>query len=167
MLPCVMRDVLIRYRIDLEGHLLVAQRDTWQDPPLPAGLEIFLVDAGSPAELIRESMDVNERGFDPAAAEVDLLAAEAFRPSLIGCAAVTARWEGQPVATGMFNPIREGVAELVGIATLEPFRGRGFGGAVTARLARAAFDAGAHAVFLTTTDPKAAGVYRRAGFRDA
>jgi len=102
------------------------------------GLEIILVDADAPTELICESMNVNELGFDPAAAEIDQAAAQSFRHNLIGCAAVTARWAGQPVAAGMLNPIREGAAEPVGIATLEQFRGRGFGGAVTARLTRAA-----------------------------
>jgi predicted GNAT family acetyltransferase len=76
------------------------------------------------------------------------------------------RYRGEPVAAGMSNPVRYGVAELVRIATLEPLRGHGRCGAVTARLARSAFDAGARIVFLTTDDSRTAGAYRRVGFRE-
>ena len=65
----------------------------------------------------------------------------------------------------MFNPPRDGLAELVGIATLEPLRRRGVATAVTARLARVAFEQGVTAAFLTAADEGAGRVYERAGFR--
>lgn len=154
------------YQPDLDRFVLGCDHLTWHEPPAVAGLDMMLVGETSPVELIREAMTVNERGFDPAAAEVEAVAAEAFRPNLIDCWAVTARWDGRAVAGGMFRPVRDGLAELVGIATLVDFRRRGFGGAVTARLTREAFACGARTVFLSTDDEDARRVYQRAGFRD-
>ncbi|MDN5860242.1 MAG: proline dehydrogenase family protein [Pseudonocardia sp.] len=57
------------------------------------------------------------------------------------------------------------VAELVGIATADPHRGRGIGAAVTAMLARVARRAGAGLVFLSAGDASATRVYERVGFR--
>ncbi|HEX4472123.1 MAG TPA: GNAT family N-acetyltransferase [Nocardioides sp.] len=118
-------------------------------------------------DLIQENLNVNEQGFDPNAAEVGEAAAEGFRSTLRGCAAITLRCDGVCVAAGMFTPVDEGRCELVGIATLMPYRRRGFGTALTSRLARAAFDAGAQTVFLTTHDQTALRSYRRVGFREA
>jgi GNAT superfamily N-acetyltransferase len=162
----VIRDDILEYRTGLGPYLLAVGRDSWRQPIPPDGLIIVLVTMNSPTELIREAMTINERAFDLRAAEVDAVTAEAFRPSLDGCAAVSARWAGESVAGGMFTPIRAGVTELTGIATLETHRRRGFAGAVTARLTQAAFDAGARIVFVTTDDHAARRVYRRVGFLD-
>jgi predicted GNAT family acetyltransferase len=162
----VSRDGIQGYRTDLDAFVLIAERESWQAPSGPADLDLVLVTATSPPDLIHENLAVNEHGFDPDAPDVDYAAVEAFRPTLVGCAAVTARWAGQAVAAGMYNPIRDGIAELVGITTIRAYRGRGFGGAVTARLTRAAFDAGARTVFLTTDNDDARRVYLRVGFHD-
>lgn len=130
------------------------------------GVELVLVHETSEVGVIRENLTVNEQGFDPEAPPVDAATAEAFRPTLRGCAAVTARWHGVPVAAGMFTPVEDGRCELVGITTLRRYRGRGFGGAVTARLVEAALEAGASTVFLSTDDEAAIRVYRRVGFHD-
>jgi predicted GNAT family acetyltransferase len=146
---------------------MVAERAGWREPPDVPGLVLVLVGADSATAAIGENLTVNEQGFDPNAVAVSDEAAEAFRTSLIGCAAVTGYWGRRAVAAGMHKPVRDGRAELAGIATLIEFRGRGFGGAVAARLTRVAFTAGAHTVFLTTDDEAAHRVYRRSGFRDA
>jgi predicted GNAT family acetyltransferase len=162
----VIRNDILQYRTGLGPSLLAVERDSWRPPRPLDGLTVVLVTTISPNELIREAMTINERAFDPHAPEVDAVTAEAFRPSLNGCAAVTARWAGQCVAGGMFTRIRGGVTELTGIGTLQTHRRRGFAGAVTARLTQAAFDAGARIVFVTTDNHAARRVYRRVGFLD-
>lgn len=57
-----------------------------------------------------------------------------------------------------------GVLELVGIGVVEAFRRRGIGGAITAELARLAFENGVDVAFLTPGDEGTARVYERAGF---
>lgn len=126
---------------------------------------IEAVDAQSSLAAIRENLDTNAFGFDPTGASMatDEQAAE-FRPSLQQARAFTARWEGQAAGAGMYTDPDGGVAELVGIATLAGFRGRGIAQALTARMVQAAFAAGCDLVFLTTTNPTAARVYHRVGF---
>lgn len=147
--------------------MLTLDAATWCDVPAPDGVDFVIVRETSAVDVIRENLTVNERGFDPDAPPVDAEAAEAFRPTLRGCAAVTARWRGVPVAAGMFTPVTNGRSELVGITTLQQFRRRGFGAAVTSRLVEAAMEAGAATVFLTTDDETAVRLYQRVGFRRA
>jgi GNAT superfamily N-acetyltransferase len=78
--------------------------------------------------------------------------------------AVLARVDGEIIGGGMGLVIAEGTTELVGIAVAEPHRRQGIAGAVTAELARMAFDAGATSAFLTPGDDGAQRVYARAGF---
>ncbi len=64
----------------------------------------------------------------------------------------------------MYLPIHDGVTELVGIATLEEFRRRGFARYLTAVMAKAALEAGSTLAFLTATSKESAHVYTQAGF---
>ena len=128
--------------------------------------QLITVGTGSPTADIAESLTVNEQGFDPSAAAATAAQAEAFRPELAGCAAVTVRLAGTGVSAGMYTAVRDGVTELTGIATLEPYRRRGLAGLVVATLAGLAFDSGADLAFLTTSDERARGAYRRAGFAE-
>ncbi len=148
-----------------ESHTLFLDAATWCEPSRRDGLEFVIVREDSPVDLIRENLTVNQQGFDENAPEVDEFAADAFRSSLRGGAAMTLRCDGIPVAAGMFTPVRSGRCELVGITTLMRFRRQGFGAALTSQLARAALDAGAQTVFLTTGDEDALRTYRRVGFR--
>lgn len=138
-------------------------------PPLPAarrpaGVEVVLVGHTSPTELIRENLDVNERGFDPAAAPVGDDQAEAFRCELEGARAVTVRVAGRPVAAGMVLPVCAGVTEIAGVATLAPHRGRGYGRIAAEALIEAAAGLGADLVVLSTDNPAARRLYERLGF---
>jgi ribosomal protein S18 acetylase RimI-like enzyme len=74
-----------------------------------------------------------------------------------------ARGADGPLAIGTYQHA-EGVAEIVGVATLPLARRQGLGAAVTAVLARHARDAGL-VVFLTAQDETVARVYERVGFR--
>jgi ribosomal protein S18 acetylase RimI-like enzyme len=134
--------------------------------PAPvAGLEIVVVTAASPLSDVRENLDTNERGFDPSAEAVGDDAAAAFRASLDGGQAVTARRGGVAVGAGMHLPVRDGTAELTGITTLADHRDQGIGAAVTVALAELAFAQGATSVHLSTDNPVALRLYTRLGFR--
>jgi ribosomal protein S18 acetylase RimI-like enzyme len=74
-----------------------------------------------------------------------------------------ARGAEGPLAIGSYQHA-EGVAEIVGVATLPSARRQGLGAAVTAVLARHARDAGL-GVFLSAQDETVARVYERVGFR--
>jgi predicted GNAT family acetyltransferase len=118
----------------------------------------------SSLEEVRENLDTNVLGFDePAGA--DEAQAEAFRAGLITSRAFTLRAEGRPVAAGMFEAIRNGVTELMGIATLPAYRRRGFAAYLSAAMAQSAFAHGATLVFLCAVSAEAGRVYQRVGFQ--
>jgi GNAT superfamily N-acetyltransferase len=74
--------------------------------------------------------------------------------------------DGQPVAIGSHQPVDvDGteISEVVGVATLPRFRGRGLGAGVTSALVEHARQT-ADLVFLSAGDDDVARVYERAGF---
>jgi ribosomal protein S18 acetylase RimI-like enzyme len=77
---------------------------------------------------------------------------------------VRARIDGQIVAAGGWSAVVDGVSEIVGVATAEPFRGRGLAGAITAVATEGAFAEGARLCVLSPGDEAAQRVYARAGF---
>lgn len=147
-----------------EPPILICAAADLRIPDGVDGTELVVVTATSPVADIRENLDVNEHGFDPAADPVDEPAAEAFRTVLDGCAAITLRWNGTAVCAGMHLPVSDEAAELTGITTLAGYRNRGFGAIVTAALAQLAFESGARQVFLSTDNPVAQRLYERLGF---
>jgi ribosomal protein S18 acetylase RimI-like enzyme len=129
------------------------------------GLELIVLSDQSTLAEIQEGLDANALGFDPAAPPTTEAEAVAFRAELIGGRAFTAKVDDQLAGAGMFTPPIEGIAELVGITTLAPYRGRGIGAAITSEIARAAFAQGVDTAILRTDNPIAYRVYRRVGFR--
>jgi GNAT superfamily N-acetyltransferase len=71
--------------------------------------------------------------------------------------------DGEPVTTGMGVTLGSSVA-IFNIATLSPHRGRGYGAAITARVASEGPDAGAKWAWLQSS-PAGYRVYERLGFR--
>ena len=69
-----------------------------------------------------------------------------------------------PLAAGSCQPLG-GVAEITGVGALPSARRMGFGGAVTAALAREALRRGVQTLFLAASDEDVARVYARLGFR--
>ncbi len=134
-------------------------------PVLAPEMSVEVVGPTAPLALVRANLDINALGFDPSAARATDADAQGFQSSLIGCRAVTLRWQGGAAAGGMFLPIQAGVSELVGIATLAQFRRRGLARCVTAVLAQEALRLGADLVFLVAASAESAHVYERAGFR--
>lgn len=145
--------------------LMVCAPERLRAAPDVPGLTIVMLTAMSPPEAIKEHLATNELGFNPKASgafsDED---AERFRRGLLLGRSFTAYLDELPAGAGMFNPPRDGLCELVGIATLEPFRRRGVAAALTARMAREAFALGVEAAFLTAADEGASRVYERAGF---
>jgi ribosomal protein S18 acetylase RimI-like enzyme len=102
---------------------------------------------------------------DAAAARTDAQSLAGLRERLASGEIVqaVARGADGPLAIGTYQHA-EGVAEVVGVATLPAARRQGLGAAVTALLARHARDAGLR-VFLSAQDETVARVYERVGFR--
>jgi len=74
--------------------------------------------------------------------------------------------DGQPVAIGSHQPVEvDGaeISEVVGVATLPRYRGRGLGAGLTSALVEHARQT-ADLVFLSAGDDDVARVYERAGF---
>ena len=74
--------------------------------------------------------------------------------------------DGEPVAIGSHQPVEvdgSEISEVVGVATLPRYRGRGLGAAITSALAEHARQT-ADLVFLSAGDDDVARVYERAGF---
>jgi ribosomal protein S18 acetylase RimI-like enzyme len=145
--------------------LLICTPETFMPAAPVAGLEMVLVTHDSPIEEIKEALDANAMGFDLLATAATGEEAEEFRPNLKGALAFLARLEGRAVAGGMVNPIREGVTEMVGIATLAPFRRRGIATYLTAVATQAAFDHGVEVAFLVPENEGAQRIYERIGYR--
>ena len=135
--------------------------------PVP-DLTVDTVDATSPAAAWRENYETNAAAFDgPGVPPAGEDAIERFRQELVEGRGFTARLGGRAAGAGMLTPPLDGLAELVGVGTLEPFRRRGVASTLTAAAIRTAFERGLGVVFLTTDDPVARRVYERIGFRPA
>jgi GNAT superfamily N-acetyltransferase len=70
---------------------------------------------------------------------------------------------GEPAGGGMLDLPLGGVSEIVGIGVREAYRRRGIAGAITARLALSAREAGIATVYLVAAHDEAARTYQRAG----
>lgn len=148
-----------------ETELLACTVESLARPAPVEGLTLQTLAVDSPLQDVRDSLDVNERGFDPAAAPVTEVQAVEYRGGLVACRAFLARLDGHAAGAGMYNPPLDSVTELVGIATLDAFRGRGVAAQLTAYGARTAFAHGIEVVFLSTGNPVARRIYERLGFR--
>ena len=145
--------------------LLACTLETLRPAARVAGVEILILSDQSPLNDVLANLDTNARGFDPAAPPTTIEEAIAFRADLRANRALTATLHGVPVSAGMFTPPMDGLAELVGIATLAPYRGRGIGAMLASELTRAAFDCGVDLAILRTDNPAAERIYRRIGFQ--
>jgi ribosomal protein S18 acetylase RimI-like enzyme len=146
-------------------ELLTCTAGELATPPAVPGLAIVTIDASSALEDVRDGLDANERGFNPAAPATTDPAAEEFRRGLVRNRAFVAYIDGALAAGAMFNPPVDGVAEIVGVATIKEFRNRGIGAYLTAYAARTAFELDVDVVFLSTLDPVARRIYDRLGFK--
>ena len=146
-------------------QLLACTPATYQPAAERARLRVIALDRGSPIEALRESLDTNARGFNPDAEPTSLAEAADFRGRIADGRLFTAYLDGQAAGAGMYTTPIDGLCELVGIATLEPFRRQGVATALTSYAARVAFEHGVGTAFLSAADAQAGRVYERVGFR--
>jgi predicted GNAT family acetyltransferase len=128
-----------------------------------AAVDALAVSAPAPAEL-RALTDLQRVAFGQERLAGDEEPSDHARH---GGGAVLARAGHEPVAAAGWTAVIDGVSEIAGVATAEPWRGRRLAGVVTAAAARAAFAAGATLCVLSPGDDAAQRVYARAGFTRA
>jgi len=147
--------------------LLICTPETLRPAPDVPGLAITQLTIAAPMDDLRACVAVQQRGFgNPDAPPASAAEGEDQRRRVAaGAGAFLARLDGQPVGVADFTTPLGGLTELVGIATLEAYRGRGIATALTARAVQVTFDAGAEIAFLVAEDARAGRVYERVGFR--
>jgi GNAT superfamily N-acetyltransferase len=172
----------------LMAPLMVHDLDTAAVRPgrlqyVPHGLTLRTLDPGSPSfpEEFAVRTAVAEIGFgnrgtdagpagpaerDAATHPVDarLLQYVRRREETGSLAHIVAETDDGMVATGGVQ-FADGVAEVVGVATLPSVRRRGVGAALSAALCRLARERGADLIFLSAADDEVARVYAKIGFR--
>jgi GNAT superfamily N-acetyltransferase len=167
-LPLLVADDLVQVLLPEEVRLYVVGAD---DPRL--GLYQRLLElafaspepgASAPAGAGRDTPDVALG--DPGPAELPPTEALRERVASGRTVMMVAVDDGQPVAIGSHQPVQvDGteISEIVGVATLPRFRGRGLGAGLTSALVEHARQT-ADLVFLSAGDDDVARVYERAGF---
>jgi GNAT superfamily N-acetyltransferase len=150
---------------ELETLLIWTNKTSSTAPSIP-GLSFLEITESSSLADVRENLDVNEFGFDPSGghAATDEQAGE-FRAALGTARAFTVKLSGQAASAGMYTAPQGGITQLVGVATLEAFRGRGLAAVLTARMAEVALACGCDLVFLKAANPAVRRAYERAGFQ--
>ncbi len=139
-----------------------------REPPPVSSLTLEVLTPRSPLESARSFVSVQRRAFGmPGAGPVSEADASWMVTSLGDGRAFLASLDGQPVSTGMFTHPLDRLTEIAGVATLEAWRRRGIGAAVTHAAAALAFSRGVSAVLLSAADERAGHVYAGVGFRPA
>jgi len=148
--------------------LMTLEAGDLREPPAVPGLTIEVLTPRSPLESARNFVSVQRRAFGmPGAGPVSEADASWMVTSLGDGRAFLAFLDGEPVGTGMFTHPLDGLTEIAGVSTLEPFRRRGIGAAVTHAAAALAFSRGVSGVLLSAGDERAGRVYGGVGFRPA
>jgi predicted N-acetyltransferase YhbS len=145
---------------------------------LPAGVRLYLVGADDPDLPRYERVaaiafahpggraDVREAPLDTSPEARARTAALRDRIAAGRTVMMVAVDDGEPVAVGTHAPVpvdSSEVSEIVGVATLPRFRGRGLGAGLASALVAHARET-AETVFLTAGDDDVARVYERVGF---
>jgi predicted GNAT family acetyltransferase len=146
--------------------LMICTADTYRPAPPVPGLTVSELAGRSPLADAQAFLATQRQGFDPGDTTAATVAqAEQFLQRLGEGRAFLARLDGQPVGAGALAAAFDGLAEVAGIATLEPFRRRGVASVLTSEAVRAAFLQGVEVALLTAADAQAGRLYERIGFR--
>lgn len=146
-------------------QLMVCTAVTYRPAPKVIGLTITELTSTSAASELQDYLTTQRRGFDARSEKVATKGdAEQFLRIIGGGRAFVGWLKGQPVGVGMYTAPFDGVTEVVGLATLEPFRRRGIATGLTALAVQRAMAQGAKVVCLTAADERAGRVYERVGF---
>jgi GNAT superfamily N-acetyltransferase len=145
--------------------LMVCTAETYRPAPEVVGLTIARLTNSAMVSAVQEYLTTQARGFDTCSTKVATEAeAEQFLRMMGGGEAFVARLGEEPVGVGMYTTPLDGVTEVVGLATLEPFRRRGIASALAGLAVQRALGAGVEVVCLTAADERAGRVYERVGF---
>ena len=148
---------------DARLRLMVCTPESYRPAPEVPGLAIVGLTGEAPGADVRDYLATARQGFDPRNIEPPAeLEIRQFGRGLGG--AFLARLHGEPAGVASFMAPFDGVTEVAGIATREPFRRRGVASALTARAVRTAFERGVTIACLSAADERAGRVYERVGF---
>ena len=148
-----------------QAEIMVCTPDSYRPvPPMP-GLTTTTLSQDSDLEAIKQGVTTHQLGFTPQGTQLMNTDPELFRQSLISSRAFILRLNDEPVTTGMFTPVRDGVTKLTGISTIPTYRRRGFGAYLTGTMVQVAFSRDVDLVFLAVPDDETATVYKRVGFK--
>ncbi|WNG36205.1 GNAT family N-acetyltransferase [Archangium violaceum] len=154
------------FRREAEARLMVCTRESFTPVAVPEGLSLSVLTSDSSREEVRAYCTTSRRGFVPdepyEATEEEI---SKTLEDLERGRAVLGRVDGQPAVVGTYTAPSEGIAELGGVATIDRFRKRGLGTALTSRVAQEAFEQGVEVLFLSTITEEAGRIYERVGFR--
>ena len=145
---------------------MLCRPDSFRPAPVVPDLHITFLSPASPDPDVSEFLLTQRHGFSnpdaglPSKEDLD----EARGNFSRGWTAMLGRVEGKPAGVAGFSSIIDGVCEVGGIATLEPYRRRGIASYLTAVAVQAAFERGATTICLTAEDERAGRVYERIGF---
>ena len=156
------------YRLEMRSYLMTCTPAELIAPPPIPGVSVRALTDASPLADFQALMTVQSRSFGAADAPATTAAdAENSRMRFAASTFFVAALDGEIVSAGAFTPPSDGVTEVVGIATLPGYRGRGIAGLLTSQITRHAFGQGVSLAFLTAGDEAAGRVYGRVGFQPA
>jgi len=146
-------------------QLMVCTAKTYRPAAEVRGLVIAELTHVSTVGKMQEYLTTQHRGFDPRSTEsVSESDAQHFLRMMGEGRAYVAMLEGQPVGVGMYTAPFDGLTEIVGLATLEPYRRKGIATKLTAQAVESALGQGAEEVALVAADDRAGRLYQRVGF---
>ena len=146
-------------------EIMVCTPDSYRPVPTMPGLSTTILSKESDLAAIKQGMTTHQLGFTPQGTQLMNTDPELFRQSLISSRAFILRLDDEPVTTGMFTSVHDGVTELRGISTVPAFRRRGFGAYLTGNMAQVAFSRHVDLIFMAVPDGETANVYKRVGFK--
>lgn len=151
---------------ELRALLMTATAGTQRPLSVP-GLQIEILDRTADPERVRPLLDLQREVFGAAGEPVSRADAQRALGVLGDGAILAGRVDGALASVAFLQPSRDGLAEVAGVATLEAFRRRGIGGALTSAALGRAFRNGVTLALLSAANEAAGRVYAGAGFESA
>ena len=146
-------------------EIMVCTPDSYRPVPAMPGLSTTVLSQESDLEAVKQGVTTHQLGFTPQGTQLMNTDPELLRQSLISSRAFILKLDDEPVTTGMFTSVHEGVTELTDISTVPAFRRRGFGAYLTGNMAQVAFSRRVDLVFMAVPDSETASIYKRVGFK--
>ena len=146
-------------------QLMICTAETSRPAPEVFGVTLAQLSSSSTISEMQEFLTIQRRGFDFHNTEVITQGeTEQFLRVMGEGKAFMARLEGEAVGAGMYTAPFDGLSEVLGLATLEPFRRREIATALTSLAFQIALEHGVEVVCLTAEDKRAERIYERVGF---